>query len=552
MTNTPLGLQRTPTTPYFTPTHPEPPIQVLDYLVNVYRDRIHLQPLPLFNLGGLRARLAASPQFLRWSFLALTLSLSSHDFYRNRESDAGQLYARCAEDSVMRLAAEGSSKLDVIVSSCILALRDLIRQQPARAWMKIGSAARLETMRIITTNDYCDEPTSEDISARCYWSVYILETALSPQVLDFSAAREAQDFPLSAPWPPPLPTHSGEDYPPDLHTTDEVIKDLGINAYSIKMISIWGKLTQYLRQIRAGHIETPWSPESTHTTLSVNLYEYDTQLAQKHLLRNVCFTKRSTAELLQQQEYWRPWITMQVFSHAIPAILNHPFIHLVAMRGNCGVPQSRLFLQQTVDMALFHSGWVFRLIQTCEDLQFEISDPLIAHAVAATATIPWLFQFARDHKVSKKAYEDLGRCERFLSRISNLWPHISRKLEILQRLQSVARDKLQNIPGGSTMISFQPQMFWELLDPKICQMVQGDYVPYGMNFPTGNVPDARLRVTTHFVHPLVEDQEEQPPPINNVENGMQSISPDPEDLEQVCLDQIFYHFPRDESYWLQF
>jgi hypothetical protein len=94
-------------------------------------------------------------------------------------------------------------------------------------------------------------------------------------------------------------------------------------------------------------------------------------------------------------------------------------------------------------------------------------------------------------------------------------------------------------------------MFWELLDPKICQMAQGDTGAYGGASHSGNVPVARMRVTTHFVHPLIEDQEEQPSPTNNAGSAVYSFSPRPEDLEQVCLDQIFYHFSRDEPYWLQ-
>lgn len=133
-------------------------------------------------------------------------------------------------------------------------------------------------------------------------------------------------------------------------------------------------------------------------------------------------------EILEQQEYWRPWLIMQVVSHAVPAILNHPFLHLVAIRGKLSAPSSRLFLQQTVDLTLYHSGWVSRLVSICEDLLFEIYDPLIGHLIAATATIPWFFQFAGDHKVSKKAEEDFRKCEGLLSRMSLTWPHIRRKV----------------------------------------------------------------------------------------------------------------------------
>ncbi|KAE8130929.1 hypothetical protein BDV38DRAFT_290947 [Aspergillus pseudotamarii] len=524
--------------PCFAQSYLEPPVEVLGHFMEVYRTRIHFQPLPLFNLEGLRDRLANSPRFLLHSFLALSLNFGSHEFYRGREQQAVQLYTRSAEDAAMKLAVEGIPKIEVIESLCLLAVKDLIGQKPARAWMTIGTASRLDTLRRLTRH-YTSDPQTEDRSARCHWSVFILEKAFSPQVLDLSSSQDTPDYPLSAPLPSSLPTYRDENCPPDLHVSEEVNKDLGINAYHIEMVSVWGDLTRYLHGIRSGNVETPWLPESTHAKLSVRLYKCEAELPQRHLLRNVCFSKRSIAEIMQQQEYWSPWLAMQMLSHASPAILNHPFLHLVAMRGGRGVPQSRLFLQQTVDLALFHSGWVFQFIQFCENLQYEINDPLIGHAVAATATIPWLFQFARDPKVSKKAYDDLGKCERFLSRISSTWPHISRKVCFpaepwLRTSHSSKSSNTCNI----TMISFQPQMFWELLDPKVCQVPQGD--------PTSQ--DARMRVTTHFVHPLLD---EQPPPPNPAGNAMYSFPPSPEDLEQVCLDEIFAHFPRDEFYWLQ-
>lgn len=101
-------------------------MEVLGHFIEVYRTRIHFQPLPLFNLEGLRDRLATSPRFLLHSFLALSLNFDSHEFYRGKEQEAVQLYSRSAEDATMKLAVEGISKIEVIESLCLLAVKDLI------------------------------------------------------------------------------------------------------------------------------------------------------------------------------------------------------------------------------------------------------------------------------------------------------------------------------------------------------------------------------------------------------------------------------------------
>lgn len=84
---------------------------------------IHLQPLPLFRLEDLQKYLTTAPRFLLWSFLALTLTFSNHEFYGGRVSEAIEFYTQSAHDTVIKLAAEGVTRLEVTQSMCLLALR---------------------------------------------------------------------------------------------------------------------------------------------------------------------------------------------------------------------------------------------------------------------------------------------------------------------------------------------------------------------------------------------------------------------------------------------
>jgi hypothetical protein len=101
---------------------PEPPAEALEYFVQTYRLALHFQPLPLLCLNGLAEYLIRAPRFLRWSFLALTLSISSHQFYAGNETEAAEFYARSAEETTARLVAEGVSNVELIQSLCLLAL----------------------------------------------------------------------------------------------------------------------------------------------------------------------------------------------------------------------------------------------------------------------------------------------------------------------------------------------------------------------------------------------------------------------------------------------
>lgn len=98
---------------------------MLESLVDVYRSKLHFQPLPLFRLQLLADQLLAGPRFLLWSFLSLILTMSSHDFYKDRESIAEDFYARSSEDIVMRLAWGGDQRPEVARALCLIALKHI-------------------------------------------------------------------------------------------------------------------------------------------------------------------------------------------------------------------------------------------------------------------------------------------------------------------------------------------------------------------------------------------------------------------------------------------
>lgn len=108
------------------PRSTDPPPEVLNHAIDVYRTMIHLQPLPLFRLRDLSHHLASSPRFLLHSFLALTLSFRSHTAYHDRQAEVAESYARSGQDTVRKLAFQGVSTLEVIQSLCLLALRDIL------------------------------------------------------------------------------------------------------------------------------------------------------------------------------------------------------------------------------------------------------------------------------------------------------------------------------------------------------------------------------------------------------------------------------------------
>lgn len=94
--------------------------------MNAYREKIYFQPLPLFDPKRLQLKTGTLPQYLRWSFLALSLHYTSHNFYYGLEAKAIEYYTTSARSVVVDMAAEGLVKLEVMQALCLLALCDHI------------------------------------------------------------------------------------------------------------------------------------------------------------------------------------------------------------------------------------------------------------------------------------------------------------------------------------------------------------------------------------------------------------------------------------------
>ncbi|KAJ4039126.1 hypothetical protein NW756_008440 [Fusarium oxysporum] len=99
---------------------------ILDHLIDVYRVKLHIQPLPLFNIGTLREVLANAQPYLVWSFVALTLPLSSPEYPGHPDPETVARDTQSAESTVMRMATDGIPRLDVVQSLCLLALKDVM------------------------------------------------------------------------------------------------------------------------------------------------------------------------------------------------------------------------------------------------------------------------------------------------------------------------------------------------------------------------------------------------------------------------------------------
>ncbi|EWG42620.1 hypothetical protein FVEG_15465 [Fusarium verticillioides 7600] len=523
----------------FSPARPQPTQEALKHFVKVYITKIHLQPLPLFTLDRLEEQLLDGPHFLLWSFIALGLMLSTHPFYDGQRTVARDFYTRKAEEAVNILSYEGDISPEVTQSLCLIALKYLNNQQLARAWMTTGTAARLQALQLLSIDN---TPSSTDDSvSRAHWSVFMLERLFVPTTPD-AFGPGVPEFPISAP-KPLVPKSTPRPERAQLEKTQPrtiLSSDPGIIGVHIRLVSIWGKLRLYLHGLRRGVTEKPWSPDSMHTKLNIEMIEHEALIDSSYFLSKALLPSRTRAEISSHCEYWDPFMASQIIWHAIHAVLNHPFVHLFLLRSSRDVPPSCLFLQQRIDMALFHTGSLFRILQSFMDLM-DIVDPMVADFVAAAATVSWFFQFSADPKISRRAREELHRCDAFLGHVAKTWPHINQKLETLRKLEALANENRRQHSDEGTNIRFQSAWLWYLLNPKIQSTQSGcSHSDIG----TEKHPDSEMYLKSHFVMPLHDDQDsgQIEEPMAPGQDGLDSLFTMPGDLDLFNIELLSHDF----------
>ncbi|KAI4593723.1 hypothetical protein KJ359_009002 [Pestalotiopsis sp. 9143b] len=505
--------------------------EFLDVAISAYGERMNFQPISLFCPRTLRETFSKAPRFLQWTFLSLSIMYLGGDAPELSKREAIKSHAASARVAVTQLAAEANPKLEVSQCLCLIALAHILAGEGGLAWMTLGLATRLEVMRI-SQPEHGKDSEDREASSRCYWSIRCLENGFAPESIPRLQDIHAPAYPSDMETPRPVNKGRREHLHELALMDDECIQGSGIFAHSIRVMSSWRDVNKWLHDIRHGSAEKPWLPTSRFAEVTQHLYELENNLDYKHCFRNARLPDRSLDELHRDQEYWRCWIMYHVRFHACFALLNHPFVHLVALRNANRSPSPRSFLQIVVDQALYHSSWVIRLINMCIEIGFDIHDPFTSDIVVAVATVPWIMQYARDQKVATRAEENLSQCRNFLSTLSQAWPRVVQKLATLDQLQSMT-----DCATSQNTISFKPAQLWQLLDPSITELsAQRNTNPHGASDQS-----TTMRVHTTFIHPLIDEE------ANAEDQGAVSEAPFslelPADVNQQFLFDDFFLQP---------
>jgi hypothetical protein len=402
---------------------------MLRALAKVYLSKVADQPLVLFDAQSLADQIARSSKALLYSFLALTARYSAESFFSGSKSEAAQGYTTSASKLLFAQACDPTGDVQVLQAFCLLTLCHITDGRPRKAWMTLGVGVRF-AICAGWISDSAKRPACTAEILRACWTLFVLDRMYGSSFRTLPAIMSSEDLP-EMPVSPKRPETSQSSLSGELGDNtiiDE--RDVGITACVLRLLSIWGRLMEYLRSIKNGLHEDAWSAGSKYQQIKSEMSKFETTMPEVHRAKHARFHDLSSEDLQRDRSYWRIWIFEQCLYHAIHTALNHPFLHIAKVPGRRGL-RSPSFLQHTTDQAVLHCQWVVLIFRLCGEKAFEAHDPFLGHLAAVTATALFFLQFSKDDALAKKAYRDFHILRVVVGEMTVTQPHLQHTVGVI-------------------------------------------------------------------------------------------------------------------------
>lgn len=249
---------------------------------------------------------------------------------------------------------------------------------------------------------------------RLFWSLQLLEQSYGRQegLLSVStdiwrptyssAGRNQMDLDSTA---PPLPRD-------DLGTSTS--SEPGIWNTTVYLGWVWSQVRKYVSDCAHNILKEPWRHDSVYAKVLSDFMETENRIPMCHRYDSVKFFERRMEEVKLNRDYWAPWLKEQFTYHAIPTVLNHPFLYIVGAQHNPNLGIPNTFWRRSSEQALLHATWIVRMIDMVVDKQVPLVDPFFGHVAAIAATVHLYYCCAIATKLKRKSNTDFAKCRRFL------------------------------------------------------------------------------------------------------------------------------------------
>ncbi len=501
------------------------------HLTEVFFDRLYGQTYHLLHKPSFMRRLHANtvPPVLTLAVCAISARFSDHPYFSNSPGPAflrGEIWARAAREIALRKYDEPS--ITIITVYLILGLHEFGTCQGGRSWMFGGMAIRMAyALQLHRDLDY--DPlgrrlgkevgqlsfTDREIRRRLMWACFLMDrfnssgterpTFLIDHYIKVPLPIKEQYFQLEIPGP--TETLEGDvtsPISPGLGQTADPKDNMGVAAYNIRVLALWGRVIQYLNLGGQERDAFPlWSPQSTFAGLKAQSEAF------KSTLPDVLQYNSTNLQIHAAEKLANQYIFLHIAFHQVVLFLNRFAIPSApGSRPSKDVPQD--FLNNAGHAAIESSNHISALIEECT--RYNVVAPFAGYCAFLSSTVHIFGVFSKSAQLETSSKKNLAVNVKYLSNMKKYWGMFHFMAESLSEIYRQHADAA--LKGPSTA-GARPQ------PPSIFQY--GDWFD---RYPRG-ISGADLEDTTSNVKQESSNHDalSQKPCLQSVEEFFNSLSP---------------------------
>ncbi|GAP86773.2 putative C6 transcription factor [Rosellinia necatrix] len=422
--------------------------------IHLYFKYCHRQPIWCFEREDV-TNYNSLPLELICSILFLTARFSN-------KRDHLQLYGHNVRPLIMLRIANGTVILETIESLCLLSYSFFLDGNISLGQFHVGLALQLcRSAMLDLESSYTIEDPTKERKKRLFWSLQILEQLYGRQTGVLSMFSDVNRPPYSSsPFNPMTPTLPAENQ----GTADSM--EPGIWNTGLHLGWVWSRVRKFVSDCAHNILKEPWRHDSTYAVVQSDFMETENRIPICHRYDSVKFYARTVEELRRNLDYWAPWLKEQFTYHAIPTVLNHPFLYIVGAQHNPNLAIPNTFWKRSSELALLHATWIVRMIDMIVDKQVPLVDPFMGHIAAIAATVHLYYCCAAAAGLKQKSRTDFAKCRRFLKSFLHFSPACAALDRNLDTMTRIAGGSSQNIDMDEWIPSklyLSVPLMWDIL-----------------------------------------------------------------------------------------
>lgn len=436
-----------------------PSKDIQEHLAEVYFDFVYGQSYPLLHKPSFMRRLAAGkvPPVLILAMCAISARFSTHPQLRTEPCFLrGDTWAEKARE--IALKRYDSPNITILIVYLLLGLHEFGTCQGGRSWMFGGMAQRMAyALQLHKENEYDPlvseadrkplSATDREIRRRTMWSCFLMDR-FNSSGSDRPLFVHEQYIEVQLPVKEHLyiheihaPTENLEGdvpnpVPPDSGQLSNPRDNMGVSAYTIRLVCIWGKLIKYMNLGgKERESEPMWSSNSTYYQIKKEAREFKAALPEMLVFTPENLKSHAIGKTANSFLYLHIlWQQIMLFMHrfALPST--------AGSRPPKDMPHD--FLTESARTALDAANQISILIN--EAMDHNVVAPFSGYSAFFASTVHVHGVFSKNPKLEAQSKKYLAYNVKYLTKMKKYWGmfhYIAENLKDLYRQHADAQLK---------------------------------------------------------------------------------------------------------------